>query len=456
MVKMMNKELMQYMLCGHGRCFSLMEENKKEFREILKYGCLNNLAFDLQCEGSRGLFLYNLAILYNDYEYFLEPAIEKFLSPHINEDDEIFNQLCDFIELFASDYGDKTAEPVLEIKYGELYDLIMTLKWSAKANRILKNYEYIAIVIIQDCDFERAVRIMQDMGAFFIRRRRADNNSLRWNFEWFWHCLKEKYGEDFVLESLKIRSKNSKTIRKFAEIMSHNEKISGYASESLSADEFIALAKNGDIVRRNVRSMSHSDDEDKIRLAKTAISESDLTIKANLLKAFTISRSKFPLEPELLIDYTRSQNAKLRETALDALTFLNADCIHEFALELLNLQYSPDAFELLINNYRNIDKKLLIELLCKIEIDKNSETHWHRIVLSIVRRGTIEKMPDEAIMFVYERSMCSCCRESAVSELIRRNLLTKELCEECLWDCNSDIREIARNYAAQEYPDILE
>ena len=151
---------MQYMLCGHGRCFSLMEENKKEFREILKYGCLNNLAFDLQCEGSRGLFLYNLAILYDDYEYFLEPAIEKFLSPHINEDDEIFNQLCDFIELFASDYGDKTAEPVLEIKYGELYDLIITLKWSAKANRILKNYEYIAIVIIQDGDFERAVRIM--------------------------------------------------------------------------------------------------------------------------------------------------------------------------------------------------------------------------------------------------------------------------------------------------------
>lgn len=202
--------------------------------------------------------------------------------------------------------------------------------------------------------------------------------------------------------------------------------------------------------------MSRSDDEDKIRLAKIAVSESDLTIKANLLSAFTISRNKFPLEPELLIDYACSKNAKLRETALDALTFLNADCIHEFSLELLNSQYSPEAFELLINNYRNSDKKLLIELLGKIEIDRNSETHWHNIVLSIVRRGTIEKMPDEAIMFVYERSMCSCCRESAVSELIRRNLLTKELCEECLWDCNSDIREIARNHAVQEYPDILE
>lgn len=455
-MKMMIKELMHYMLCGHGRCFSLMEENKKEFKEILKYGCLNNLAFDLQCEGSRGLFLYNLAVLYDDYEFFLKPAIEKFLSTDINEDYELFNQLCDFIELFSSDYEDQTAGAVLETKYIGLYNLIMTLKWSAKANRILQNYEYIAIVIIQNGDFERAVKIIQDMGAFFIRRRRADNNSLRWNFAWFWNCFKEEYGESFVLENLEMRSQNSKTLRKFTTIMLNNEMKGERIYKYLSADEFIVLAKNGNIVRRNVMSMSRADDEDKIKLAKTAISESDPAIKANLLKAFTISRNKFPLKPELLIDYARSENEKLREAALDTLTFLSADCIHEFALEFLSSQYSPVAFELLINNYRDSDKKLLIELLGKIEIDRNSETHWHRIVLSIVCRGTIEKMPDEAIIFVYERSMCSCCRESAVSELVRRDLFTKELCEECLWDCNSDIRDIARNYASQKYPDIID
>ncbi len=455
-MKKMNKEFLNYMLCGHGRCFNFIKENKERFRETLKYGCLNNMAFDLQCEGSRGQFLYNLAVLYEDYQYFLSPAIEKLFSSDADENQELFQQLCDFIELFAIDYGNRTAETALERKYGELYNFLMTLRWGAKANMILQNYEYIAVIIMQYSDYERAIGIIKDMGDFFIRRQSADNNLLRLNFEWFLYCLNEKYSEDFVEDNLEKRGDDSKALRRFAEIMSYKQTGSRNIPIPLHAEEYIALAQNGNISRRNVIDMSRSHDSDKMRLAESAVFENEPTIKANLLKAFTISRNKFPLEPELLIDYAQSQNSELRETALYALTFLNADCIHKFALELLHSGYSPEAFELLINNYRSSDKKLMNELLGKIETDKNDDTHWHRIVLSITDDNNIEKMPDEAIMFVYERSMCSCCREPAVSELIRRKLFTKELCRECLWDCNCDIRETARNYAYESYPEIVE
>ncbi|MBD5159790.1 MAG: hypothetical protein HDT23_06075, partial [Ruminococcus sp.] len=64
----MNKEdFRQYMLCGHGRCFSATDDELKQFRNIVLYGCLNDISFDLQCEGSRSFFMYNLAFQYDDY-----------------------------------------------------------------------------------------------------------------------------------------------------------------------------------------------------------------------------------------------------------------------------------------------------------------------------------------------------------------------------------------------------
>ena len=75
-----------YMIAGHGRAFDLLYGNEEEFREIVLYGCLNDIAFDMQCEGSRGWFMYNLALQYEDYDYFLTRAIEKFLSADVNTD----------------------------------------------------------------------------------------------------------------------------------------------------------------------------------------------------------------------------------------------------------------------------------------------------------------------------------------------------------------------------------
>ncbi|MDE6678534.1 MAG: hypothetical protein K2K02_05790, partial [Ruminococcus sp.] len=138
----MNKEdFRQYMLCGHGRCFSVDGDELEKFRETVLYGCLNDISFDLQCEGSRGLFMYNLALQYDDYNYFLQPAIEKFLSPEVCEDWHLINHLCDFIDYFASDYGDESAQQAIIEKYKQLYKLLMSLKWSVRANNVSQCYE---------------------------------------------------------------------------------------------------------------------------------------------------------------------------------------------------------------------------------------------------------------------------------------------------------------------------
>ncbi len=46
-------------------------------------------------------------------------------------------------------------------------------------------------------------------------------------------------------------------------------------------------------------------------------------------------------------------------------------------------------------------------------------------------------------MWVYNSTLCSCCREYTLDPLIERDELTDEMRNECMWDANLDIRDLA-------------
>lgn len=434
----------QYMLCGHGRCFSLIAQNKELYRKTVLYGCLNDITYDLQCEGSRGQFMYNLALEYNDYDYFLNAVIEKFRSPIVNEDWHLINHLCDILDCFAQDNNDKSAENAIEAKYHELYDKIMTLRWSRKAHDVLQCYEYLAIVVLQSSDFERAIEIFSDIGAYFIRCRHFNDEELKWRFDWFLYHAKNEYGDDLLTKKLAEFCQSSKEIRRFVRVMTVEREHPKPEKSQFTADLFIEKARSGNITRRDVIDFrrSKNDPSELSKLANAAITEDDPEIKARLLKAFTISRQEFPLDADILAEYAESENDNLHSTAMDALLYVKSEKSHDIAIRQLEEKYSFEALMLLIHSYTDSDRQLLMKYLDKLEIDHDNKSGWHCVISEIIHN--MEVMPIEAVMFVYEKSMCSCCRGSAVEELIRRNLLTDEMYAECLMDCNSDIREAVK------------
>lgn len=435
----------QYMLCGHGRCFSLISQNKELYRETVLYGCLNDITYDLQCEGSRAQFMYNLALEYDDYDYFLNAVIEKFRSPIVNEDWHIINHLVDILDYFAQDNNDKSAENAIEAKYHELYDKIMTLRWSKKAHEIQQCYEYLAIVVLQSSDFERAIEIFRDIGAYFIRCRHFDDEKLKWRFGWFLNNTENEYGDDFLTKKLAEFCRSSKEIRRFVRVMTVEMEHSKPEKPHFTADMFIEKAHSCNITWRDVIDFrrSKNDPSELSKLANAAIAEDDPEIKARLLKAFTISRQEFPLDADILAEYAESENDNLRSTAMDVLLYVKSEKSHDIAIRQLEENYSSEALMLLIHSYKDSDRQLLMKYLDKLEIDFDNNSGWHGVISEIIHNMDI--MPTEAVMFVYEKSMCSCCRGSAVDELIRRDLLTDELYAECLMDCNSDIREAVKN-----------
>nr|MDE5582593.1 hypothetical protein [Ruminococcus sp.] len=210
--------------------------------------------------------------------------------------------------------------------------------------------------------------------------------------------------------------------------------------------DFIERAENS-VKRRDVIWLRKQGHDEKMKVARAVVKEKDLNKKSELLKAFTISGNEFPLSPEILIEYALSENKNLRNVSIDALSYIKADCVHDFSVSQLEKNFSSVILEIFIKNYTKKDKNILLDCLKKLTIDRDNNSGWHGVVLEITNDDTTKVMPDEAIIFVHENSMCSCCREDAVREMIRRNIFNEALRDECLMDCNSDIRTLAENFS---------
>ncbi len=439
-----------YMLAGHGRAFKYLETGEK-FRELVLYGCLNDLAFDIQSEGSRACFMYNLALQFDDYTYFLNPAIEKFSDPEVNDD--LFNiwHLCDFIDYFAVDSGDLSTKSVIDKKYEELYSLIMTMRYSAKANEIIQSFEYLAITVIQHNDFKQALKVFGDIGAYFLRRRNTPDDDLKWHFDWFCESAREEYGEEFLKEKLELHSRNSKEIRRFNRVMNSMDKeFERTEYPKPTAGEFIEKAMNSAVTRRDILMLRKAEESDIIRIANAFLSESDPNIKADLLSAFTSRYSPFPLDTTTIIECAKSQNKKLRSTAVYAIKFVKNNYVHDFAVKKLKENFSVDMLEILIHNYHEADNDLILGFLEKLPFDLENESGWHGVISEILNTAENNEISKELLIFAYENTLCSCCREYIFDELKKRNLLTAEMIMECVWDCNENIRKKAKNLSEKK------
>ena len=52
-------------------------------------------------------------------------------------------------------------------------------------------------------------------------------------------------------------------------------------------------------------------------------------------------------------------------------------------------------------------------------------------------------MPDSLLLWAYEASLCSWCREGIIEKLISRGLMTDDMKEEIRYDADLDIRDLA-------------
>ncbi len=89
----------------------------------------------------------------------------------------------------------------------------------------------------------------------------------------------------------------------------------------------------------------------------------------------------------------------------------------------------------------------LVKLLTELKTDRENESSWHGFhsdIFEMFKRKNVPKYLKSALPIIYSTTRCSFCRKSALCEMGKRRMLTEEILNECLYDCNEDIRKFAK------------
>lgn len=441
---MTKSDFKKFMKCGLGRCYLELSfcEDKEKYREIVLWGCLNNLSYDTQSEGTRAEYLYELASLYRDDGYFVEKIIEKFEKlPAKN--DGTFAQLCDLLCCFAGG-GNERALAALRNKQKELYSRLLKKRKSGGCDFYLGSYERNSIALTDLGGTGEFIKIATDMGNLTLRNKNYDGS----DFEWFYICFENRKGKRALAKLMERESKKSAAVRAFYEGVQWERKLFDNPRglpATATAEEMIGKVQAGGLERFDSFRFRHRAEEaEKLLLAEAALAEEDLDKKAELLKCFRLDG--FPIKLEEIVSYAKSEHEKLREIALEVLGDSRGKAVHDFAIGLMHEKGCiSDALNMLIVNYEKEDRQLLLSALDNIKVSYSDESNWHSVVSTILtafERGV--KLPKEALLFIYNRSLCSFCRECAVRRLAKRRWLTAEMREECAHDSNLDIHSFVK------------
>ena len=415
-----------YLSAGHGRAYLLVRSDPERYRDQVMEVCQKDYTFDMQMEGSRAFLTADLIRIYDNPKPFIDAAIGRFQSDAV---DDAYAQIQYFADLLM-ELGE--GRIVLE-KYFDLRKKIMETpyeKLKEQKSHVLENYEYLAIKLIQSATWEMAEKIVEDMGRWYMRT--GDHFPSR-EFLWFYACLEDEFGEEKAKEHIHELAKTSPEAAAFeAHDITYEWKPPVSSETPPTAEDVVKIFASGkalravDILHLGIRKMSV---EEKKKLADRAVKTDSPVLRTQIVSLFMCEAMKWPLDISHLLAWCEEGDSQLREACEDALGFFESDAIREYAI-------NNRRAELIIRNFRPEEENLLMAILESVEIDEEDANHWH----SIGRAILVCDLPDRFLRWVYETTLCSFCRQSAVEELMDRGTLPESYKEECMWDANLDIR----------------
>ena len=448
---MNKKDFKTYMQQGRGLCALILQNEKDidKYKNTVLWGCLHNLSYDTQCEGVRAEYVYNLTTYFDDEAYFVTPIIKAFTFLP-NHEDYLFQHFSTLLSLFAKS-GSEDAKQALLQKYEQLYNTLLH-KRSFKAYDFERdNFQHFCIILLPSCNEDFTCKMVRDLGRLFKENPHYDGDEL----DWLCFSIEKHLGNRKFYQMLKRDALHCEEMRCFyesylqlAKKREENKRRPIQKSQVPSADaikeEIATTGRLSPLAR--VRFYRHADATARKQLAEVLVTEENLDKKAELLSVFF--HHEFPLLHEIVVEYANSSHERLREVALIALTNCQSTAVYDYALDLFQKNpSSTTALEMLLQNYTLSIKELLLRALYSLEVDYESESDWHSIGFKI--RDLFEsgkKLPKEFLLYVYNTSLCSCCRHQTVRILAKHRWLTKEMIEECRFDSNDRIVKYINRY----------
>lgn len=441
----MNKREFEYaMKRGLGRCIPELKENDdiEKFRDIVLKGCLNNYSYDTQCEGTRSEYMYVLQSCYED-EYFADKIIKKFCG-RISKP-WLFDHLANLLYFFAQD-GSKKAYDAMIYKYNYIYERLRC----NTGRDTWEQFECLCVWLVTLEGFARFKKIILDLADYYERQAKKQDDFVPYSLDWFWETCKEQCDENEIDQFVKENDRKGFLI--FLDSLSdfvcegkkrekEKQKIPVPALQELIEE----CSMQGDTriylnIKNRFQFMHHATEEQVMELAKIIVHSQNKDLQGKLLYVFR--KRVFPLDAGYLIEYAEDENTILSEMALEVLGNIKDVRVKEYAYRLIREERNTEyALSMLFCNYDKADDSMILKILRQQRVSYRDGV-WHGVFSEAL--DWLEKnpdTPDEAVYFLYEHTLCSCCRACLVQLMMDRGLMTEDIRRECKYDSNSDICE---------------
>lgn len=417
----------QNMLRGLGKCHVEMLEssNREVFREDILYGALNSISYDTYFEGTKCWYIYDLILGMQDGDYFENKIIEK-LEKSKKLSIRTFNHLTDLLDQFAYD-GSSRAKNVLE----KQYQLLLNKKRFSS-----DDYEKLCnlIKIFNDLYRNKKIdKVLDDVYRYKLTHKSFDVTNL-----WFIQSMIFNLDEVFI----------SKIKAYFPEFdFEYNKNNIPIRLENVSMDDI----RNSNIEDLSlfVRCMDKSYHNELIDyLLEINDKEKSIIIVKNL----KISNKLFNEKIDRLLELIKKYDLQYQAYFLDFLARHKSKKLRSLAYKLIdNSTFKEHGIDLLIANHSKEDIEYLYRYFKSASFNFNGHKS-HEYVSNIIKyfnNGGKDEKIKSLLIYYYENNYCSYCRKEIIDIMKKFNLLTDEIINEMEYDCNYDIRKMAKKMLAK-------
>jgi hypothetical protein len=152
-----------------------------------------------------------------------------------------------------------------------------------------------------------------------------------------------------------------------------------------------------------------------------------------------------PILHDKLFEWAQDADFEIQSAAINVLANIKDYQVRQFGIDLLQKRpesIHQDALRLFWNNYELGDEQLFEEI---VSIPNDMDLK-HGVCFDLLEIGSKWQQHKLAnlMAWVYENTPCSRCRRKSIKLLLEWKQASTSLLEEACWDCDDEIRDLAR------------
>ena len=441
---MTQKDFLYQLRRGLGSAIVELKTNPdyNKYRDIVLRCCLKDIGYDVQCEGTKGYYLYTAICALGVQDEFEPILVDAFMN---RLELRLFQQLADILCLYA-DEGSEKSQQALREKYESLVERLSKQRVVPYRFCEREQLEHLMIYEVDTYKWTAFKKCIADAGRILMARRDDSCNC----YDWFiCHCEnnfgKERVAQYFVKESAKSEEVKAfvTAINELEEVREENSRLR--VEPKVTLKSYITRAKeleNDQYAYARMRMaamlfLRQANPDDMLELASIITNEQSDEVRANLLRVFR--DIDFPSDIELLIKYAESGCERLQNISIDALERFSGQRVRDLATKFITEDNLDAGLPLLINNWHRQVEPLVRERILTSKKVSHSTQRNLRDIYSKHR----SKSCGDILENVYRNGECTLCRFYIVEIMWKNRVLSDSVLEECLYDSYDDTRKLA-------------